>query len=300
MVQSVNEQEVTYPLFFNDPAGTLYFMFRDGVSGNGNSYFYIYDEGATTWSAAAGTGSNGKLLDGKNSSGLESPYWWNPVFDDDFGLGGYMHLFYSWRSDGSSGQYNHDIGYVRWDGTDFTTEADSSATTPITTANDNVVQSIAVNSGLQNTGRMDADGNGRPHLAYLRSDGNGWAQLWHLWFNGASWVELQISDSAGATPYFPIYMSRPCIAIDRSANVAYIIYRDGYKAGRFIAYVSDPDDFATWTEVELVRFNLGEVEPNFDEAQWRVDNSVLYIYVQAFGGEGYCGSATAYVLEWTL
>ena len=44
------EERVTYPIFLKNKEGELYFQYRDGGSGNGNTLYNRYDPATKTWS----------------------------------------------------------------------------------------------------------------------------------------------------------------------------------------------------------------------------------------------------------
>lgn len=124
-----NETQVTYTIFFRDRDGKLFFMFRGGSSGNGDHYLYSYDEAITTWSAAAGTSTGGKFIDGKNSSPNTNPYISVPYVDSN----NVAHFWWSWENSG----VQDDVVYVSYNlTTGVFLKADTSAQTiPITRAN---------------------------------------------------------------------------------------------------------------------------------------------------------------------
>lgn len=267
-----NETSVTYPTLFNNPAGTLYFMFRDGVVGNGDLYFYEYDEGATSWGAATGTGANGILIDGKNSSPNESPYWMiAPKFDSDFGSGGFMHLIWVWR-DGGGIATNHDLCYVKWDGTNWKQFDGTAQTVVITEENADVIVSIAQGTDLMNQSNFDVDSSGNPHIAYLKDDIHGNMSLFHSYYDGDSWETIQLS-------YTPVVsgdlfgISRPDIAFDRSTGTAYIFYRDENLSETGLQVLVSTT-FTDWIRYRIYGSDVGRWEPTYDRRRWEQDTEI--------------------------
>ena len=263
-----NETEVTYPKFFNAPDGTLYFMFRDGTAGFADEFFYVYNKATTTWSAAPGTAAGGKFIDGWNSPGYESPYLFNPVFD----ASGDMHLLFFWRA-GSGGVNNHDIRYVRWDGTSFYQIGGGAQTIPITTSNDDGYD-VALGSYLT-LGAMDVDGDGHPHVVFGKIDGASDMQNWHLWHNGTSWVLYQLSSASGTgtEPSWAV-LSNPDMVIDRGTNTVYVYYGDDTLGEGLWELRSDPGDYTTWTTTRLSRADFGSYNPYHDRLAWERDGEV--------------------------
>lgn len=273
MVNSANEGNVTYPRFFTDPAGNLYFIFRDGQSGDGNWYFYAWDDGAASWSAATGTGTDGLLIDGKASS--VNPYGSSIAgFDADFNSGsGLMHLFWIWRETTDSST-NHDLQYVAWDGSAFERADGTAQTVPITEANAETAVAIAENSGLlaPQVATQSTSG-GLPLHAYARDDGSGNMQIFVAYRSGGAWAETQVTnlsagDSGDASPWCDL-------VLDRATDTAYIILRvlDEYRL-----WTSGAGDFSTWTaDGALYAPSAGLVgvsnalsrTPHHDPYQWR-------------------------------
>lgn len=272
-----NETAVTYPTFCNDPAGNLYFLFRDGTSGHGDLYFYQYAHATTTWTAATGTAAGGKLIDGKNSAGDESPYWDTPVFDTNFGSGGYMHLSWCWRAT-TDGTDNHDYCYMRWDGTNWTTIAGAAQTIPATTANDAVFDASLIDTGLSNTNGLDADSDGHPHVAFFKNGIDGYGHLYHVWHNGTAWVEAALTTTE--TPAFAtgsefLDMGRPLLFIDRATDTVYIVYRDDADVNGLLLQTSGAGDYTSWTKTVLLNEDVGYYEPNYDREAWRTGRALV-------------------------
>lgn len=287
-----NETAVSYPTFVTSPAGVLYFLFRDGGSGNGDLFMYAYNKTTHAWTAVTGSGAGGKIIDGKAST--NSPYWDTPVFDDTFGSGGFMHLSWVWR-DTTAGTSNFNYAYMRWDGTNWTTIAGAAQTMPATVANCDTIQTIASGSGLSNQNGLDADSNGYPHIAYFMDDASDHNHLNHLYWNGAGWINLELT--ATNTPSFAVdtYLDigRPLLAIDRTDDTVYILYRDDYAASRgLLLQTSDPGDFTAWTQSVAYATDVGYLEPNYDRPYWEA-NKVFMMQLNPWFDTGMAGFATS-------
>lgn len=267
-----HETSVTYPVFFNDPTGKLYVLLRDGVSQNGDEYFYQYAEGTTTWSAAAGTSTAGLLFNGKGLSPTENAYLYKPVFDDNFGNGGYLHFVWSWRKSGET--HDHDMGYMRWNGVGFINISGSTQTIPVTPSNQTTALSISDGSGLLSIGgHLDIDSGGHPHYTYSRLDGS-YAHHHHIWHNGSAWIDYQLTNTDQLSYIIP----RTDFAIDRTSGRAYVIYTDTLDANGLNVLVSNPDDYLTWTKENIYNHDVGWYMPNYDVLQWR-NNHIFYFPV---------------------
>jgi hypothetical protein len=284
-----NESSATYPTFINDPAGNLYFIFRDGVSGNGDLYLYKYTHGTTTWSAAAGT-TAGKVINGKTSS--VNPYWDHPCFDSDFGSGGYLHLSWHWRSEASGPGENHDCCYVKWDGTNWVKADGSSQTIPITEANAEVVDDVAPNVGLTSFNSLYSDSAGNPHIVYPKTNTNRY--LYHAYHNGTNWTITQITNtlnlSLGDNSTCDIGLT-PAIAIDRDSNTVYVIYRDLFEGGGI--WLLKSTNFTTWTKKRIYPYPVGWWSPKFDYVEFERSGN-LYIPIEEYFGALLAGNQSTF------
>ncbi len=101
MVDPQTEQSETYPNFIRNGDGALVYNYRDGVSGNGVTYYNIYDETTKTWSRLL----DQPLFDGQNTG---NAYPQGPTLGPD----GYFHIVWVWRSTGDAAT-NHDVCYAR-------------------------------------------------------------------------------------------------------------------------------------------------------------------------------------------
>lgn len=260
----LNESSATYPCFFNDPSGILYFMFRDGIAGDANIMFYVYDEDTTTWSAAPGTSTNGLLIQGKVDN-------WNayichpPVFDSDFGSGGKMHMTWTHNDYGSNADVQQ-LGYVRWNGSTFEQSDGSSQTTPITLDNDDIL--IDFTPAVDKADWRPAiysDSSGNPHIVYKQTDGSGYIQLHHIYHNGSVWSSpVVITENATYTERSATgTLADPNLLIDRSTDRLYVFYAGlDEGVGLFVRY---SDDLSTWSKYTVTQASLGR---NLQPAYW--------------------------------
>lgn len=270
MLNTTAEDQVTYPTFVHDPVGKLYFLYRGyGGSGNSNLYFYSYDEVTTTWTGAAGTaGTTGRLIEGRAT--IDSPYLYRPAFDDNFGSGGYLHIFWHWRDDGVNTNSNFKVSHVRWNGTTFTQQNGAAQTIPITPSNCEAVDPVSSGNYLTSLNSSDVDGQGRPHAAYMKRGLDGCKHIYHAYHTGAAWVVHQVTTTQ-VTPVDdigPHLLTPPAIAIDRTTDTVYIIYRDEYDIASGILIATSSGDYSSWNRNLVYPVSTGAWYPKYDPIRW--------------------------------
>lgn len=302
MVNATWETTVTYPMFINDPAGNLYFLYRRASSGDGDLYMYQYTHATALWSVPTGAGANGLIISGQPDD--VSPYWHRaPSFDSDFGSGGFLHLGWSWRNAlPADGNANHDVSYARWNGTAWSKSTAAAQTVPITFANCEIIDPVVTATGLKSIGGIDSDSNRRPHLSYWKNDARGLAQLYHTWHNGTAWVVdvlttnttiVSAGDGAGITPNQTLL--NPILLVNRTTNEVLIITNSavdgvGLYARRAIA------PYTAWTKVTVFANNPGSWVPMYDRRRWEV-NKVVEMAVEVYFTPSY--ELPIKLVEWT-
>jgi|GEM_PF-256937 len=104
---------VTYPTFVNRPDGGLLIAYRQGGSGNGDTWLFDYDDTTSTWANRRMIldGGVGSYVDqfnpASNPSGSRNGYW----FGFDYGPNGVLYTSWTYRE--SSNQYaNHDLNFA--------------------------------------------------------------------------------------------------------------------------------------------------------------------------------------------
>lgn len=255
---------VTYPFFFRDPGdNNLYFWCGQGTgSGDRDWYMFKYAHGTTTWAAAPGTSTNGLLINGM-TDGI-SPYLNLPCFTSNWdGAGtGYMYASGIWRDSGDA-TTNNNVFFFRWNGTTFT-KTTGSQTVPITRANCEVIDSTSTSNGLSTGSCTGVDANNRPHVAYLRGATN--RAIIHYHHTGSAWVENTVVTGSGASAFI---MPPDIVVRDSDLVAACVIRRE--SDDHLVAYVSDPNDYTTWTVEDLSGAAIeGDFTGTFhDVYQWR-------------------------------
>jgi hypothetical protein len=264
------EERVTYPQFVNAPAGTLYFFYRDGRSGNGRLCLNRYDAERHTWHAL-----HHPLIDGLDRC---NPYWWRPAFGPD----GAMHLAWCWR-DTPNAATNHDICYARSDdgGATWRRSTGDPQPLPITPENADVVDPVPAGANLLNQCAAAVDAAGHPHLAHYQDDATGVPQYMQLWHDGTGWRRASVS--ARETPFtlagsgsLRIPISRPEIAI--APDGAIWLITGGEEAGDAVRLYHGGQEGEDWQVQDLPVGALGNWEPTYDVNRWRRDG-ILSLFI---------------------
>ena len=164
--------QFTYPQFVTTPEGRLQLSYRAGISGNGRNALAEYDGSAWTalgeWTAATGT-----YTSSHGSSTARNMY----LHGIDYGSGGRLHAFFTWREQNaavmcsSGGVTNHDTGYVYSTDRGRTWRNDAGALVATTGTPDTVavtdsglvVDSLNPDHSLMNQESQATDSAGLPH-----------------------------------------------------------------------------------------------------------------------------------------
>ncbi|MPV38404.1 hypothetical protein GB881_15395, partial [Georgenia subflava] len=160
------EASVTYPEFFRKPDGDLFFLYRDGTSGDGKVVLNNYDTDRRRW-----TRVHDNLIDGRDGRTTHSAYWQGVV--DSLGR---LHLSWTWRETPNVAT-NHDIAYARSTSATGRTWERSTGVDykrlPITKATDDVVVEVPKYRELMNQTSMAVDDDNNPFIAsYWTPDGS--------------------------------------------------------------------------------------------------------------------------------
>ncbi|WP_418606721.1 BNR-4 repeat-containing protein [Georgenia sp. SUBG003] len=162
------ESVVTYPEFFRLPDGDLFFLYRDGASGNGNVVLNRYDHEEARWARV-----HDNLIDGQDT---RSAYWQAAVDSQ-----GRLHLSWTWRETPDV-RTNHNILYARSvdsSGETFERSDGSSYQLPITyhtpenSRSAEVAAVVPQGSSLMNQTSMTVDDDDKPYIASYWREGDG-------------------------------------------------------------------------------------------------------------------------------
>jgi hypothetical protein len=197
MVSVAREASTTYPEFVKDPSGDLYFLYRQGSSGNGVWYLNKFDDKSNTWSAQYG----GTSIFGNTGGpdGFLNAYFNGPKLGPD----GRFHMFFLWR-DTPDASTCHDAGYIRsisnnldaWETVDG-----KPVTLPLSVTNKSAIfDTTPVKQGLINMGlSIGFDSHNRVVLSYHRYDSAGISQIYNARYDSTrkTWQVVQASSWIG-------------------------------------------------------------------------------------------------------
>ncbi len=179
------EEKVTYPVFFKNQQGNLFFQYRDGGSGQGITYWNQYDVNARQWKRAFDT----PVFDGENEV---NAYMQNPVLGPD----GYFYIIWMWRSTYIANT-NHNLSCIRSkDFTNWETIGGKKVTLPARWRDtQSVVDPVGPWNGLINMGfQINWDHQGRACITYHKYDGRGISQVFISRWEKDSWKTYQVSN----------------------------------------------------------------------------------------------------------
>lgn len=288
-----NEDVVVYPSFANDRDRRLYFVFRDGVSGQANTHLYIYDAARREWQSPAGL-NQGKVFEGVSTQPQASIYHGAPVFDDNFGRGGYMHFVFNLRN---TNDQAYDIAYVRFDGTNWTRPDGSTQPMPVTVHNYYRVVEIGPTEGLVDFRHYDVDGNGNLHFTYAKRDQHGVRQGYYGYYNGASWTTHQMTFDSAVQPGAAQNLGMLGVVIDRDTNTVYLFHMYVTLGWDITLWRSEPGNYRAWTRRVIYGQNPGYFEATYDRWQWQAHKR-LHLPVTHYYGPNPDGHDIV-LLEWS-
>ncbi|MBB3696647.1 BNR-4 repeat-containing protein [Flammeovirga yaeyamensis] len=226
--------DVTYPRFFVGRNQHLFFMYRKGGSGNGDTYMVKYNNDAT-W------GKPFEIIDGNigthNGSGSRCAY-----FNDVQFHAGKIHLTWVWRET-SNADTNHDLMYA-YSGNDGVSWKNSNGeylSMPMNLNSPGLkVATIPTNTGLINHNGCAVDGDGNVHTV-LRING-GYHHYYGIKGSDGkfNWSSRTVATFGG---------DRPKLYCDRSSNTLYLMVRSSTTL-RLYATVSNNKNWNQWKEIK--------------------------------------------------
>lgn len=251
------ESTATYPRFLSNPPNPLQFIYRQGSSGNGDTYVHRYDAETNTWTRLGTTGlfsRRGTYAPWENSKS-RCAYLNDTLLDTK----GRLHVTWCYRETGATWASNHDLHYAYSDDSGATWHnnagqlvADLPNGDPIELADPGiVVQEIPVFSWLMNQCAMTLDADNQPHVVNFhiatpeRPEGQlkhnpppeigSKLSLFHYWRTpDGKWHD--------SGPVVPL-ATRPGIVFDRDNNL--VVYYA--KGGKLVVHVAlGKDGWQTW------------------------------------------------------
>jgi hypothetical protein len=271
------------------PGGDLLFFYRNGGSGDGNSFLNRYDVNAGTWS-----GVQRPLFDGARSSVNAYP---NMLAIDSRDR---LHLSWTDR-DTPAFQTNHNLYYARSEdqGRTWTTMDGTPYAMPITDATAEVVVDIPQQSTLINQAGMSVNRHDWPAIvtwwAPKASEGDHTRQYMLAWYDGSAWKTSAITNRPNEpkqTDATVRDLARPIVVFDEN-NGAYVVLR--YKERNNVVTIAYSENRTDWMLIDLTTEPLGDWEPTYDAALWQRENMLHLLYQPVGLGET---TSTISVLEW--
>ena len=178
------ETSCTYPVFFQNTAGDLFYRYRDGGSGNGSDLYNTYDPATHTWHRLVDTA----LLDGEKQ---RNAYALDPTPGPD----GRFHLVWMWRNTPDCST-NNTLSYARSrDLIHWEDHLGRPINLPVTLARGDVIDPAKVHEGLINmTFALGFDALQQPVVVYHRYDAAGHSQLFAARPEGDGWRTRALTD----------------------------------------------------------------------------------------------------------
>ena len=271
-MSGLNQAQATYPRGLVHPDGTVFCMYRDGASGNGDVYLERSAGGTAAWSQV------GKIADGKTTN--ENPYESRFAIDS----AGKIAVAFTWRPSGGDANANNDVHYIQSTDKGSTWKSVNGTTVALPLVHSNttalVLDTAATNSGIINQFGLDLDNQGRPHIALQLADGAAPDRnIHHLWWNGTAWVNEQVTN-LGNGMGINNWTSRPAIACTAEGRtlIAYTVPRFGPLRG--VPRLVDVTDGKA-TEVPLADLDLRDIELTFDGRALRERNELRFMVSHA-------------------
>lgn len=178
------EMHCTYPHFFENQAGELFFVYRDGSSGDAADLYNRYDRATRTWRRHLPT----PLHDGE---GTRSAYALKPRLGPD----GRFHVLWMWR-DTPEAATNQQLSYAR--SRDLLHWEDSQGRPielPITYGKGEIIDDLKPGEGLVNTTyALGFDQAQRPVAFYHRYDTAGNSQIFAARPGAGGWEKRALTD----------------------------------------------------------------------------------------------------------
>ncbi|HSU37803.1 MAG TPA: BNR repeat-containing protein [Propionibacteriaceae bacterium] len=175
MVSASTETSVTYPEFVNRSDGSLVFSHRSGGSGDGVTYFNVYDESTSSWSRLVSQ----PIFDGNGSASNPSGTWSSYFEGPKKGPDGWFHMIWVWRDTGDAAT-NSMLTYAKsQDLVNWVTNNGTPLTTPLKYGQGDVIDPVPDHGGLLNNNvKIGFDSAGKVLITYHKYDAQGRSQVY--------------------------------------------------------------------------------------------------------------------------
>jgi hypothetical protein len=172
-----DEDSCTYPMFFSDAQGELFFQYRNGKSGKGDTFINRYDDNTGKWERILGK----PLYDGEGQAN---------AYPTEFMLGEdvYFHVAWVWRATPAC-ETNRTLSYaktknfINWFGA-----SGKQLETPFRVGGGDVVDDVPINGGILNGSiKIGFDRDKKIVLSYHKFDEAGSTQIFNARFEDGAW-----------------------------------------------------------------------------------------------------------------
>lgn len=260
----LNEAQVTYPRFALHPDGTLFFMYRDGASGNGDVYLNRRNVGGS-WTQL------GMLASGKATN--ENPYESRFAISEAGTLG----VAFTWRPNGGDHNSNADIHFIKSTdkGGAWTSVSNVAVATPLVHVNTSALalDTAATNSGIINQFGFDWDSNEIPHMAMTLADGTTPDRnIHHIYWSGSAWVNQKVTDLRNGMGYNDM-PTRPAVACTADGRTLLLTSYIRVTKNRGTFRIIDVTDGAA-TDVSVADLDGRDWEMTYDGRALRERNEL--------------------------
>ena len=182
-----DEEHVTYPKFFRDKTGSLFFSYRDGTCGDGNILVNKFSPETMTWERFL----TEPLFEGIEDDGTRAAYHqWVKDSNGDF------HFLWIWRWTPDV-ETSHQICYATTpDLKHWKNAAGESISLPFRPDDERViVDGTPSKGGMHNSRyRIILTNEDEPVVGYIKYDEAGLTQLYVAKFQNGNWISRKISD----------------------------------------------------------------------------------------------------------
>ncbi len=187
MIGDVEEERVTYPRFFNNPEGDLYFSYRSGTCGNGNIMVNKFHGDSCAWERYL----NEPLFLGIEESSDRAAYH-KLIVDED----GTFHYVWMWRWTPLV-ETCHQLCYATTkDLKSWKNGAGDDVSLPFRPDTKLLIVDNTPTKGGMHNGKFNiiTDAEHNPYIAYIKYDKKGNTQLYLAAYLKGKWNSLKLTD----------------------------------------------------------------------------------------------------------
>jgi hypothetical protein len=285
---ALEENRVTYPVFFNDSKGQLFFSYRNGGSGSGTTYINQFDSNELRWKRYLDKG----LFEGISKDSTRSAYY--SVMKDTKGK---FHYVWMWRWTPMV-ETCHQLCYatssdlIHWKnafGKDISLPFKPDD-------KELIVDDVPSKGGLHNGSyKMVFDSNNQPIIGYIKYDEKGLTQLYLAKILNGEWFVKKVSDwdfrwkfkgggdamTIGGKFDFVKVLENDLVVIDWKN-----------ETGTSGQYILDSNRFENTNKPATI-------VPNYPDAIYKDSNNPLKLTVNIEDGKTFdTNNSDRYILQW--